>query len=136
MKKSNRYVTLLLTLLLSMVIGAIFMWLVGYHPLDAYVQLFKGPSPELLARRKQALTVYVGPDRPFGLPLRTSAVLRGEPLPQLAAVIEANPDLKKLFVPVEELAETRCQLRKEGSGMQRLFKTINEASRKARKAKE
>ena len=67
---------------------------------------------------------------------RTSAVLRGEPLPQLAAVIEANPDLKKLFVPVEELAETRCQLRKEGSGMQRLFKIINEASRKARKAKE
>lgn len=41
MKKSNRYVTLLLTLLLSMVIGAIFMWLVGYHPLDAYVQLLK-----------------------------------------------------------------------------------------------
>ena len=96
----------------------------------------ESPSPELLARRKQALTVYVGPDRPFGLPLRTSAVLRGEPFPQLAAVIEANPDLKKLFVPVEELAEPRCQLRKEGSGMQRLFKTINEASRKARKAKE
>ena len=85
----------------------------------------ESPSPELLARRKQALTVYVGPDRPFGLPLRTSAVL-----------IEAKPHLKKLFVPVEELAETRCQLRKEGSGMQRLFKTINEASRKARKAKE
>ena len=61
----------------------------------------ESPSPELLARRKQA-----------------------------------NPDLKKLFVPVEELAETRCQLRKEGSGMHRLFKTINEASRKARKAKE
>lgn len=96
----------------------------------------ESPSPELVARRKQVLTVYVGPDRPFGLPLRTSAVLRGEPFPQLAAVIEANPDLKKLFVPVEELAETRCQLRKEGSGMHRLFKTINEASRKARKAKE
>jgi hypothetical protein len=69
-------------------------------------------------------------------PCGPAAVLRGEPLPQLAAVIEANPDLKKLFVPVEELAETRCQLRKEDSGMQRLFKTINEASRKARKAKE
>lgn len=41
-EKSNRYVTLLLTLILSMVVGAIFMWLVGYHPLDAYVQLFKG----------------------------------------------------------------------------------------------
>ena len=48
----------------------------------------------------------------------------------------AFPRGPALFVPVEELAETRCQLRKEGSGMQRLFKTINEASRKARKAKE
>ena len=88
------------------------------------------------ARKSPARAESPSPDRPFGLPLRTSAVLRGEPLPQLAAVIEANPDLKKLFVPVEELAETRCQLRKEGSGMQRLFKIINEASRKARKAKE
>lgn len=96
----------------------------------------ESPSPELIARRKQMLTVYVGPDRPFGLPLRTNAILRGEPLPQLAAVIEANPDMRKLFVPVEKLAETRCQLRKEGSGMQRLFSEISEAGRKARKAKE
>ena len=68
------------------------------------------PSPELLARRKQTLTVYVGPDRPFDLPLRTNAILRGEPFPQLAAAVEANPDLKRLFVPVEKLAETRRQL--------------------------
>ena len=47
----------------------------------------ESPSPELLARRKQALTVYVGPDRPFGLPLRTSAVLRGEPFPQLISML-------------------------------------------------
>lgn len=96
----------------------------------------ESPSPELLARRKQTLTVYVGPDRPFGLPLRTSAILRGEPLPQLAAVVESNPDLKKLFVPVEKLAEVRLQLRERGSVMQRLFSDISEASRKARKAKE
>ena len=94
------------------------------------------PSPELLARRDQKLAVYVGPDRPFGLPLRTNAILRGEPLPQLEAVLAGHPDMRKLFVPVEALAETRLQLRKEGSGMQRLFKTISEASRKARKAKE
>ena len=94
------------------------------------------PSPELLARRGQKLAVYVGPDRPFGLPLRTNAILRGEPLPQLEAVIAAHPDMRKLFVPVEALAETRLQLRKEGSGMQRLFSEISEASRKARKAKE
>ena len=96
----------------------------------------ESPSPELVARRKQALTVYVGPDRPFGLPLRANAILRGQPLPQLEAVLVAHPDMRKLFVPVEALAETRLQLRKEGSGMRRLFNDINEASRKARKAKE
>ena len=26
----------------------------------------ESPSPELVARRKQVLTVYVGPDKPFG----------------------------------------------------------------------
>ena len=96
----------------------------------------ESPSPELLARRDQKLAVYVGPDRPFSLPLRTNAILRGEPLPQLEAVLAGHPDMRKLFVPVEALAETRLQLRKEGSVMQRLFNDINEASRKARKAKE
>ena len=41
-KKMNRYVSLLLTLILSMAVGAVFMLVIGYHPLEAYVQLFKG----------------------------------------------------------------------------------------------
>lgn len=41
-KRSNRYVTLLLTLMLSMAVGAVFMTVIGYHPLEAYIQLFKG----------------------------------------------------------------------------------------------
>lgn len=41
-KKSNRYVTLFLTLFLSMAVGAVFMMCIGYNPLEAYVQLFKG----------------------------------------------------------------------------------------------
>lgn len=41
-KKTNRYVTLLLTLILSMAVGAVFMMVIGYHPLEAYTQLFKG----------------------------------------------------------------------------------------------
>lgn len=41
-KKTNRYVTLLPTLILSMGAGAIFMWIVGYHPIEAYIELFKG----------------------------------------------------------------------------------------------
>ena len=41
-KKMNRYVSLLLTLILSMAVGAVFMLVIGYHPIEAYVQLFKG----------------------------------------------------------------------------------------------
>lgn len=41
-QKTNRYVTLFITLVFSMLVGAVFMWIVGYHPLDAYIQLFKG----------------------------------------------------------------------------------------------
>lgn len=41
-KKRNRYVTLLLTLILSMAVGAIFMLAIGYDPVNAYIQLFKG----------------------------------------------------------------------------------------------
>lgn len=41
-KKNNPYITLLLTLLLSMVVGAVFMLVLGFKPVDAYVQLFKG----------------------------------------------------------------------------------------------
>lgn len=41
-RKLNRGVVLLLTLILSMIVGAVFMWINGYHPLDAYMQLLKG----------------------------------------------------------------------------------------------
>ena len=41
-KKMNRYVTLLLTLLLSLAVGFVFMLILGYQPLDAYLQLFRG----------------------------------------------------------------------------------------------
>lgn len=41
-KKTNRYATLLITLVFSMLVGAVFMFLIGYHPFDAYIQLFKG----------------------------------------------------------------------------------------------
>lgn len=40
--KMNRYVVLLLTLALSLVVGAIFMLIVGYNPLEAYKELGKG----------------------------------------------------------------------------------------------
>lgn len=41
-KKMNRYVVLLLTFLLSMIVGAVFMLLVGYDPIKAYSELIRG----------------------------------------------------------------------------------------------
>lgn len=42
MKQNNKYVNLLLTILLSMVIGAVLMIILGHNPIEAYFQLFKG----------------------------------------------------------------------------------------------
>lgn len=90
------------------------------------------PSPDLLARRKRPLAVYIGPDRPFGVPLRRNALLLGGPSPQLREALAAHPELGELLVPVEKLAEARSRLREKGSRLHGLFATINEAGRKAR----
>lgn len=42
MKQNNKYINLLLTVVLSMVTGAVLMLLLGYNPVEAYFQLFKG----------------------------------------------------------------------------------------------
>ena len=42
MKQGRKYINLLLTVLLSMLIGAVFMLLLGYNPLVAFQQLFLG----------------------------------------------------------------------------------------------
>lgn len=90
------------------------------------------PSAELAARRRRALTVYIGPDRPFGLPLRRNALLLGDALAPFGGTLAAHPELRELFVPVEKLAEARGLLREKGSRLHGLFATINEAGRKAR----
>ena len=90
------------------------------------------PSPELSARRKRPLAVYIGPNKPFGVPLRRNALLLGEPSPQLREALSAHPELGELLVPVEKLAEARSRLREKGSRLHELFETINEAGRKAR----
>ena len=42
MKQQNRYINLLLTILVSMLIGALLMWMLGYNPFEAYYYLFRG----------------------------------------------------------------------------------------------
>ena len=47
--------------------------------------------------------MYLGPSRPFGLPLMRNAILRGKPeevFPVLADLFEEHPELRTLFVPV------------------------------------
>ncbi len=94
------------------------------------------PSAELQAKRQRKLTVYVGPDRPFGVPMRRNSLLIGNPFSQLENVLKEHPEIQDLLIPVEKLAETRLQLRTKGSRLQRLFVTVSEASRKVRKPKE
>lgn len=42
MKSNNKYINLLLTTLVSMLIGAVIMFTLGHNPIEAYIQLFKG----------------------------------------------------------------------------------------------
>lgn len=75
--------------------------------------------------------IYIGPDRPFGLPLMRNAILRGEPqavLPQLTAAFAEHPGLETLFVPVSGLAAARREMSENGSVLQQTCQTIKNAS--------
>ena len=76
--------------------------------------------------------MYLGPNRPFGLPLVTRAIFRGDPektFPQLSALFE----LRTLFVPVAELATSRMLLTMQGTALHNAYAAIKSASAKARK---
>lgn len=80
---------------------------------------------------------YVGPARPFGVPLMPNAILRGEPtavIPALAEPMQEHPVLRRLFVPVAGLAQARQELAKPGSGLSIIYRDIQTASAKARTA--
>lgn len=62
--------------------------------------------------------VYVGPARPFGLPIRHNAILADSPqivFPQLSSLFGQHRNLHRLFVPVNRLAEARAALKQPGS---------------------
>ena len=42
MKQQNKYINLLLTIVVSMLIGAVLMMILGHNPIEAYYQLFRG----------------------------------------------------------------------------------------------
>ena len=80
---------------------------------------------------------YVGPARPCGVPIMPHAILRGEPaavLPELGPALQKHPTLRHLFVPVTDLARARQELASPGSGLGIIYRDIQTASAKARKA--
>lgn len=81
--------------------------------------------------------MYLGPSRPFGLPLMRNAILRGKPeevFPVLADLFEEHPELQTLFVPVDgDLATARMLLTMRGTVMYQAYAAVRDASIKSRK---
>lgn len=81
--------------------------------------------------------MYLGPSRPFGLPLMQNAILRGKPeevFPVLADRFEEHPELQTLFVPVDgDLATARMLRTMPGTAMYQAYAAVRDASIKSRK---
>lgn len=81
--------------------------------------------------------MYLGPSRPFGLPLMQNAILHGKPeevFPVLADIFKEHPELRTLFVPVDaELATARMLRTMQGTALHKAYAAIKSASAKARK---
>ena len=64
--------------------------------------------------------MYVGPSRPFGLPLMRNAILAGEPedvFPELTPLFSEHKQFKKLFVPIPKLSQALAAMRQPGSAL-------------------
>ena len=75
--------------------------------------------------------MYLGPSRPFGLPLR------GKPekiFPVLEDLFGEHPELRTLFVPVDgDLATARMLRTMPGTAMYQAYVAVQDASIKSRK---
>lgn len=75
--------------------------------------------------------VYMGPGKPFGLPIRHRAILAGEPaevFPDLAQLFERHRNFQRLFVPMENLASAMLAVKKPGSALSIYSNEISAAS--------
>ena len=80
--------------------------------------------------------MYLGPARPFDLPINTRAVLAGTPeqtIPGIAQKFEQYPSFRRLFVPISEIPKAKAQLALEGSSLFTVYKNIQAASAAWRK---
>ncbi len=79
-------------------------------------------------------TVYIGPPRPYGLPLMNRAVLMpGAHIAGLDKAREEHPSLNRLFVPIERLAVARAALAEQGSALQRAYAAVQQETIDQRK---
>lgn len=81
--------------------------------------------------------MYLGPMRPFDLPLQTRAVLCGEPeevFPEISKRLEELPELRKLFVPIADIPKAKAALNTEGSPLYAAYKKVQETVAEWRKA--
>lgn len=81
--------------------------------------------------------IYVGPSRPFDLPLMRNAILADEPekiFPALTPFFAKHALFKKLFVPVPSLAQTLAAMRQPGSAPRLWSDQIQAASDQWKKA--
>ena len=79
--------------------------------------------------------VYLGPNRPFDLPLKSGAILGDDPekvFPGIEEDFEKQPFFRRLFIPVnppQGLVEARRQLKDPKSPLSYFYNEIQAASR-------
>lgn len=70
-------------------------------------------------------TIYIGPARPYGLPMTNRAVLMpGASVPGLDTATKEHPALAKLLVPLEKLAIARAALLRAGDPLRVAYDTV------------
>lgn len=69
-------------------------------------------------------TIYVGPSLAGGTLAQYTVFKEGKMLPHIQDIVEKNPDVKALIVPVSELATTEQQLSDSTSVVAEKFKAL------------
>lgn len=81
--------------------------------------------------------MYLGPSRPFGLPLMRNAILRGKPekiFPVLEDLFGEHPELRTLFVPgMVRSMRAVARSPSTGTAMYQAYVAVQDASIKSRK---
>lgn len=78
--------------------------------------------------------LYLGPNRPFNLPIRKGALFRADPenvYPALTELFRTHKSLKRLFIPVEpvkELHQAIIAVQNPGTALNEHFSNVKKAS--------